>query len=90
MPIVEKRNVIGETTRCMHQSCNGWIVDSFSGKYWIKCVDPKHNKIKAVGSPNPAAQHKAIHQSDDGLSQQHQHQPHSNQICRREDVHYDK
>ena len=23
-------------------SCKGWLVDSFSGKYWIRCLDPKH------------------------------------------------
>jgi hypothetical protein len=90
MPIVEKRNIIGKTTRCIDPSCNGWIVDSFSGKYWIKCIDPKHNKVKAVGSPNPAARQKAIYQSDDDPSQQHQHQPQIDQICRSEDAHYDK
>ena len=90
MPIVEKRNIIGETTRCIDPSCNGWIVDSFSGKYWIKCIDPKHNKVKAVGSPNPAAQQKAIHQPRDDLSQKRQHQPHIDQICSSEDAHYDK
>ena len=36
-------NIIGQITTCVHPDCQGWLVDSFSGKYWIRCLDPKHN-----------------------------------------------
>jgi hypothetical protein len=65
----ELRNIIGETAACVDSSCKGWLVDSFSGKYWIKCSDPKHtpnkiekrlgevNKIVKVGhQPTPGAE----------------------------------
>lgn len=42
----ELRNIIGETSACVDFSCKGWLVDSFSGRYWIKCSDPKHNANK--------------------------------------------
>jgi hypothetical protein len=40
----EDRVVIGKTTSCYDPSCNGWLVDSFSGKYFIRCTDPKHDQ----------------------------------------------
>ena len=42
----ELRNIIGETAACVDSSCKGWLVDSFSGRYWIKCLDSKHNPDK--------------------------------------------
>jgi hypothetical protein len=52
---------IGNTSRCIDSSCTGWYVDSFVGKYWIQCLDPKHlnnnsqnnNRKKRAGLPNP-------------------------------------
>ncbi|HEY9388006.1 MAG TPA: hypothetical protein VIP70_13275 [Nitrososphaeraceae archaeon] len=41
----ENRIIIGKTTICIDPDCRGWLVDSFSGKYWIKCLDPKHNNL---------------------------------------------
>jgi hypothetical protein len=35
--------IMGEISRCIDPSCNGWYVDSFLGKYWIKCLDPSHH-----------------------------------------------
>jgi hypothetical protein len=39
----ENRNIIGKTPTCAAENCTGWLVDSFAGKYFIKCEDPKHN-----------------------------------------------
>jgi hypothetical protein len=45
----KSRNVIGQISSCVDSSCQGWLVDSFLGKYWIRCKDAKHieNKSKA-------------------------------------------
>jgi hypothetical protein len=40
------RNVIGKIPRCADPNCMGWLVDSFSGNYFVKCEDPKHNREK--------------------------------------------
>jgi hypothetical protein len=37
------RLTIGSTSRCIDSNCTGWYVDSFAGKYWIQCLDSKHN-----------------------------------------------
>ena len=42
----EDRVVIGKTTSCFDPGCNGWLVDSFSGKYFVKCEDPKHENSR--------------------------------------------
>ena len=59
----EGRFVIGHISNCVDTSCEGWLVDSFSGKYWIKCEDPKHipsmkdkvgeNQVVSHTSPQP-------------------------------------
>jgi hypothetical protein len=38
------RHIIGKTTKCVHPTCQGWLVDTFSHKYWIRCIDSKHSK----------------------------------------------
>lgn len=71
--------VIGQTSHCVDSSCKGWLVDSFSGKYWIRCNDPKHNRYignkmqavvqKKVTSPGTTTLHKTVGNShkDEGL-----------------------
>ena len=50
-----RRIVIGQTTSCFDLSCNGWLVDSFSGKYFIKCEDPKHENSRGRVEEGKAA-----------------------------------
>ena len=42
----KNRNIIGKTPTCAAENCTGWLVDSFSGKYFVKCEDPKHERKK--------------------------------------------
>jgi hypothetical protein len=39
-------NIIGTTTACVHPDCQGWLVDSILGRYFVECLDPKHNVTK--------------------------------------------
>jgi len=50
--MVEKdsRNIVGEISTCVDSTCEGWLVDSFLGKYWIRCKDPRHIENKNSGS----------------------------------------
>ncbi|MGA9843906.1 MAG: hypothetical protein WBQ25_16500 [Nitrososphaeraceae archaeon] len=40
---IVNHKIIGEVSKCLLPLCQGWLVDTFSGKYWIRCLDPKHN-----------------------------------------------
>jgi hypothetical protein len=52
------RHIIGKTTKCVDAGCNGWLVDSFLGKYWIRCLDTKHNiGEEGCSGPQPVATH---------------------------------
>ena len=52
MPRIENHNsnnfreVVAHVDRCIDQRCSGYLVDSISGKYWVKCLDPRHNVEK--------------------------------------------
>ena len=35
--------IIGEVPKSLLPLCQGWLVDTFSEKYWIRCIDPRHN-----------------------------------------------
>jgi hypothetical protein len=37
-----KIKIVGHVSHCLIPECAGWLVDSFAGKYWIRCKDPKH------------------------------------------------
>ena len=37
--------IIGIIPECLHPDCKGWIVDTFAGKYWIRCEDPRHGQV---------------------------------------------
>jgi hypothetical protein len=43
----DRKVIIGHTSNCLVPDCSGWIVDSFTGKYWIRCEDPKHRHLKS-------------------------------------------
>jgi hypothetical protein len=48
----ENRNIIGKIPTCAAKNCTGWLVDSFAGKYFIKCEDPKHNAVNNDDNDN--------------------------------------
>jgi hypothetical protein len=41
-----ERNLIAVVNKCVSQSCEGWLVDSILGKYFIPCLDPRPNMTK--------------------------------------------
>jgi hypothetical protein len=41
-----EKKVIGAINACVDPDCTGWLVDSFLGKYWIECLDARHNRDK--------------------------------------------
>ncbi len=49
------RLTIGNTSRCIDSSCTGWYIDSFVGKYWIQCLDSKHNVNERGGREGTAS-----------------------------------
>ena len=40
----EDNKIVGTVNRCVNLDCTGWLVDSFSGKYWVRCQDPRHDQ----------------------------------------------
>lgn len=54
----ENQNIIWKTTSCAAENCTGWLVDSFFGKYWVKCLDQKHHiqntKVEEGGKSEPS------------------------------------
>ena len=40
--------IVGTTPECIHHDCKGWLIDSFSGRYWIQCKDPKHQQDETI------------------------------------------
>jgi hypothetical protein len=41
--MISDKEVIVEISSCIDAACTGWLVDSISGKYYVRCRDPKHN-----------------------------------------------
>ncbi|HEY7082504.1 MAG TPA: hypothetical protein VH500_22675 [Nitrososphaeraceae archaeon] len=35
--------IVGTLYSCIDSNCSGWIVDTLTGKYWIKCMDARHD-----------------------------------------------
>jgi hypothetical protein len=67
---ITNRHIIGKTTKCVDTGCNGWLVDSFLEKYWIRCLDTRHNNGEEgcsrpqPESTNPAYNHDSTQQLD--------------------------
>lgn len=62
----KETNVVGTLYTCLDSNCTGWIVDTIIGKYWIKCMDAKHNNQQDKGKasqPYGAAATRQIHRS---------------------------
>ena len=57
--------IIGEVQKCLLPLCQGWLVDTFSGKYWIRCLDPKHNtKQRQIEIEEAASQSTFLNQPE--------------------------
>jgi len=58
--------IVGTLYSCIDSNCSGWIVDTLTGKHWIKCVDARHNNQQdksEVSQPYRAAATHHIHRS---------------------------
>jgi len=57
--------IIGEVSKCLLPLCHGWLVDTFSEKYWIRCLDPKHdNNHRQIETEEAANQSTFLNQSE--------------------------
>jgi hypothetical protein len=61
----ENRNIIGKIPTCAAENCTGWLVDSFSGKYFVKCEDPKHENNREQVEDGKAASRSTTSTSND-------------------------
>ncbi len=58
-------NIIGSITTCVHHDCQGRLVDSFSEKYLIRCLDPRHNnKQRQIENEEAASQSTFLNQPE--------------------------
>ena len=61
--------VIGEVPKCLLPICQGWLVDTFSEKYWIRCLDPRHINNQRQIEIEEAASQSALLNQPEGSSQ---------------------
>jgi hypothetical protein len=40
---IENKKIVASVSKCVTPDCRGWLTDVFAGKYWVRCLDPKHD-----------------------------------------------
>jgi len=69
--------VIGTISECLDSDCNGWLVDSIIGKYWVQCLDSKHNtsdkKVKMCGKGCEPSTHSTSHNNQSSQKENLRH-----------------
>ena len=60
----DNHKIIGEVTKCLLPLCHGWLVDTFSGKYWIRCLDPRHDDQWQIEIEEAASQSTLLNQPE--------------------------
>jgi hypothetical protein len=56
--------IIGEVPKCLLPLCQGWLVDTFSEKYWIRCLDPRHNNQRRIEIEEATSQSTLLNQPE--------------------------